>query len=52
VLWTRSGGLVFVTIEQGAGSALLALEDCPDGLGELRAILLREHEWHVREGLV
>jgi hypothetical protein len=30
---------------------LRALEDCPDGLGELRAVLLREHEWRVREGL-
>jgi hypothetical protein len=33
-------------------SLLRALEDCPDGLGELRAVLLKEHEWRVREGLV
>jgi hypothetical protein len=33
-------------------SILRALEECPDGLGELRATMLREHEWHVREGLV
>jgi len=33
-------------------SILRALEDCPDGLGELRSVLLREHEWRVREGLV
>jgi hypothetical protein len=31
---------------------LRALEDCPDGLGQLRAVLLREHEWRVREALV
>jgi hypothetical protein len=31
---------------------LRVLEDCPDGLGELRGVLLREHEWRVREGLV
>jgi hypothetical protein len=29
-----------------------ALEDCPDGLAELRSVLIREHEWRVREGLV
>jgi hypothetical protein len=29
-----------------------ALEDCPDGLAELRGVLVREHEWCVREGLV
>lgn len=31
---------------------LRALDDPPDGLAELRAVLLREHEWRVREGLV
>ena len=31
---------------------LRALEDCPDGLSELRGVLLDEHEWRVREGLV
>jgi hypothetical protein len=31
---------------------LRALEDCPDGLAELRGVLLKEHEWRVREGLV
>ena len=31
---------------------LRALEDCPDGLGELLAVLLREHEWRKRVGLV
>jgi hypothetical protein len=28
-----------------------ALDDPPDGLAELRGVLLREHEWRVREGL-
>ena len=31
---------------------LRALDDPPDGLAELRGVLLREHEWWVREGLV
>lgn len=31
---------------------LRALDDPPDGLAELRGVLLREHEWRVREGLV
>jgi hypothetical protein len=31
---------------------LRALEDCPDGFGELRSVLTREHEWRKREGLV
>ncbi len=32
---------------------LRALDEAPtDVLAELRAVLLREHEWRVREGLV
>lgn len=31
---------------------LRGLEDCPDGLAELRGVLVREHEWRVRERLV
>jgi hypothetical protein len=31
---------------------LRALEDCPDEPAELRGVLLREHEWRRREGLV
>ena len=27
------------------------LEDPPDGLTELRAVLLNEHQWRQREGL-
>ena len=30
---------------------LRSLADCPDGLTELRGVLLREHEWRQREGL-
>ena len=31
---------------------LQVLVDCPEGLGELRAVLIQEHAWRVREGLV
>ena len=31
---------------------LRVLEDCPEELAELRATLLQEHLWRVREGLV
>lgn len=30
---------------------LAALEDPPDGLSELRAVLLNEHQWRQRTGL-
>ena len=30
---------------------LLALDDPPSGLEELRGVLLQEREWRVREGL-
>jgi hypothetical protein len=30
---------------------LTVLLDCPEGLCELRAVLLRQQEWRVREGL-
>jgi hypothetical protein len=34
-------------------SILRALDETPtDGLAELRGVLLTEHEWRVREGLV
>ena len=34
-------------------SMLWALDEPPtDALAELRGVLLREHEWRVREGLV
>jgi hypothetical protein len=31
---------------------LRTLDDPPIGLAELRGVLLREHEWRVRQGLV
>jgi hypothetical protein len=30
---------------------LWALDDAPDGLAELRGVLLQEHTWRKREGL-
>jgi hypothetical protein len=30
---------------------LRALDECPDGLAELRGVLLEEHTWRRREGL-
>ena len=29
-----------------------SLDDPPESLAELRGVLVREHEWRVREGLV
>jgi hypothetical protein len=42
---------VAVTPEE-RGAILSVLEDPPDGLAELRGVLLREREWRAREGLV
>ena len=39
-----------LTIDERA-IILAALEDPPDGLAALRAVLLNEHEWRQREGL-
>jgi hypothetical protein len=42
-----------VALTAGEREQLLrGLEDPPSGLTELRRVLLREHEWRVREGLV
>jgi hypothetical protein len=30
---------------------LTVLVDCPEGLCELRAVLLKQQEWRVREGI-
>jgi hypothetical protein len=40
-----------LTIEEREQN-LLGLEGCPDGFAELRGVLVREHEWHKRIGLV
>ena len=42
--------LLALTIDERA-IILAALEDPPEGLAELRAVLLNEHEWRQREGL-
>lgn len=47
----RETVIVALTIED-RWRILRALDDPPDGLAELRGVLLREHEWRVREGLV
>ena len=41
--------LLALTIDERA-IILAALEDPPDGLVELRAVLLNEHEWRQHEG--
>ena len=46
------GTRIFALTITDCESILRALEECPEGLGELRAVLLHEHEWRVREGLV
>ena len=38
--------------DRGARATPPRLEACPDGLAELRGVLVREHEWRVRDGLV
>ena len=42
--------LLALTIDERA-IILAALEDPPDGLAELRAVLMNEHQWREREGL-
>ena len=42
--------LLALTIDERA-IILSSLEDPPEGLAELRAVLLSEHEWRQREGL-
>ena len=42
--------LLALTIDERA-NILASLEDPPDGLAELRAVLLNEHQWRQRGGL-
>ena len=42
--------LLALTIDECA-IIISQLEDPPDGLAELRAVLLSEHQWRQREGL-
>jgi hypothetical protein len=44
-----SRGEIALTIRERK-AILRVLEDCPDGLAELRGVLFREHEWRRREG--
>lgn len=48
----KAGRTTFALTIAEREQILRGLEDCPDGLAELRGVLLREHEWRVREGLV
>jgi hypothetical protein len=42
--------LLALTIDERA-IILAALEEPPEGLAELRGVLLNEHQWRQREGL-
>jgi len=49
--WDAETKVLALTIEDRE-RILRALDDPPAGLAELRGVLLLEHEWRVREGLV
>jgi len=49
--YERETTVLALTIEDRE-AILRALDDPPQGFADLRAVLLREHEWRVREGLV
>ncbi len=51
VAYDREARILALPIAQRE-ETLRALEDCPDGLAELRGVLVAEHEGRVREGLV
>ena len=44
-------GMIALTFDDRE-AILRALADCPYGLGDLRGVLLLEHEWRVTAGLV
>jgi hypothetical protein len=48
----KAGRTTFALTIAEREQILRGLEDCPDGLAELRGVLLAEHEGRVREGLV
>jgi hypothetical protein len=50
--YLRAGRTTYALTIAEREQILRALDHPPDGLTELRAVLLREHEWRVREGLV
>ena len=49
--YDREAKVIALTIEDRE-AIIRALDDPPDGLAELRGVLLREHEWRIKEGLV
>ena len=49
VAYDRETKVLALTIDDRE-AILRALDDPPDTLAELRGVLLREHEWRVREG--
>jgi hypothetical protein len=49
--WDAEVKILALTIAE-RDEILRALEDCSDGLAGLRGVLIAEHEWRVREGLV
>jgi hypothetical protein len=46
-----AGTSVVALADEHRERILRGLGDCPDGLAQSRGVLLREHEWRVREGL-
>jgi hypothetical protein len=48
----KAGRTTFALTFADREAILRALDDPPEGLAELRGVLIREHEWRVREGLV
>jgi hypothetical protein len=46
--WDAEHALVGLTISDRE-AILRVLDDCPDGLDELRAVLVQEHVWRRRE---
>jgi hypothetical protein len=50
--YLKAGRTTFALTIAEREAILRALDEPPDGLAELRGVLLREHEWRVREGLV
>jgi hypothetical protein len=46
-----AGRATFALTVEDRERILRTLEDCPDGLAELRGVLLRERSWRMGEGL-
>jgi hypothetical protein len=48
--YDREAKIVALTVAERE-AIISVLNDCPDGLAELRATLLVEHSWRLQEGL-